>query len=135
MRLYSGRPAVLVGSVGLSIVTHVMITLCIYLIASGLPGAHPNLLAHFTIVPIANLANSIPLPGGLGGFELALDFLYRAISSTAVAPRHGFVIALAFRIVTLLIAAIGAVYYLASKREVDQMMHEAEEQELATAGA
>jgi glycosyltransferase 2 family protein len=129
MRLYSGRPAVLVASTGLSLFTHVMITICIYLIASGLPGAHPSLVAHFTIVPIANLANSVPLPGGLGGFELALNLLYRAISSVEVGSQQGFVIALAFRLVTLMIAAIGAVYYLSSKREVDQLMHEAEEEQ------
>jgi len=129
LRLYSGRPGVMFASVLLSIATHVLITLCIYLIAEGLPGAHPSALAHLTIVPIANLGNSVPLPGGLGGFELALDFLYRAISSEEVAPRHGFVIALAFRITTLLIATIGMAYYLSHKREVDEMLHEAEESE------
>jgi uncharacterized membrane protein YbhN (UPF0104 family) len=77
---------------------------------------------------MAGAFGAIPLPGGLGAFEVALDFLYRNISPESVAERQGFVIAIAYRVFTLLIASIGIGYYLASRREVQTLLREAKRQ-------
>jgi uncharacterized membrane protein YbhN (UPF0104 family) len=77
VRIYRDRP-VLMALVGISsIATHTMFVLSVFLIACGLPGEIPSLPLHFVIVNIANVANTLPLPGGIGGFEYVLDFMYR----------------------------------------------------------
>jgi hypothetical protein len=125
LRTYRRRLPVLLGTVLLSLVTHCLTVIGIFLLARGLPGDHPTLAIHFLIVPIATLAAAVPLPGGLGAFEMALDFLYRSASTADVATRQGFVIALAFLVIRLLIAAVGMVLYLASRRQVADLIKDA----------
>jgi uncharacterized membrane protein YbhN (UPF0104 family) len=129
LRMYRRQPVLLLVAMLMSLLTHTFFVFSIYLIARGLPGDEPNLGTHFVIVPIANVAGVIPLPGGMGPFEYTLDLLYRGVSSVQVAPRQGFVIALAFRVITLLIALVGVVYYLTSRREVSELLHEADGEE------
>ena len=43
-------------------------------------------------------------------------------------PGQGLVIALGYRIITVLIATVGICYYLAGRREVAQVLHEAEQE-------
>ena len=86
------------------------------------------MLTHFIIIPVAMVAGAIPLPGGLGALEYALDFLFRAVSTAAVAPNQGFIVALAYRVVQLAIASIGLGYYLAGRSDVQQLIDEANEQ-------
>lgn len=128
VRMYRKRLGLMVLVLVMSLATHSLFTFSVFLIALGLPGNEPPLGTHFVIVPIANLAGAIPLPGGMGAMEAALDALYHAVSPVSVAERQGFVIALGFRIITLLIALIGVVYYLGNRREVKQLLKEAEDQ-------
>ena len=90
-------------------------------IACGLSDTHPTAAQHLVISPIAMVANAIPLPGGLGGMEAAVNYLYRAFSTSQMPSEHGFVVALGFRFILLFIAAIGLVFYLASKREIKEL--------------
>jgi uncharacterized membrane protein YbhN (UPF0104 family) len=55
-------------------------------VSRGLPGESPSLATHVVIVPIALVANIVPLPGGLGAFEAALDYLYRSVSESGSTP-------------------------------------------------
>jgi uncharacterized membrane protein YbhN (UPF0104 family) len=126
VRMYRRRLPLLLLTLVMSLGTHVLFTLSIYLTACGLPGAHPSLGTHLVIAQIANLAGVLPLPGGLGAFEYALDYLYRAVTPAEVAARQGFVVALALLVIKLVIAAIGAVYYVAGRRQVSELIHEAE---------
>jgi uncharacterized membrane protein YbhN (UPF0104 family) len=107
----------------LSLFTHVFFALCVFMIACGLGGNHPSWGQHVVMVSIANVAGSIPVPGGLGAFEMALDFLYRRVAD--VQDSQGFVVALGFRLMTLGIALVGVVYYLSGRRELSRLMREA----------
>ena len=69
-------------------------------------------------MPIANVCGSIPLPGGLGGFEAGLYFLYQTLSPAS----HGLVVALGYRIITLVIAGIGVVVYLVSRKDIKRLL-------------
>ena len=120
--LYRRRAPIVLGLFLLSLVTHLCFSSCVYLIALGLAQPHPSFGLHFAIVPIANVAGSIPLPGGLGGFEFALDWLYRTMGPAGMADSWGFVVALGYRIVTLVIAGIGVVVYLASRKDIKRLM-------------
>jgi uncharacterized membrane protein YbhN (UPF0104 family) len=128
LRMYRRRIPVLAAVLGMSLAVHGLLAIGIYLIARGLPGQAPGFMEHLVISPLASAFGAIPLPGGLGAFEAALDFLYRRVSPESVAASQGFVIALGYRIITLLIATIGVGYYLASRREVQTALQEAKRQ-------
>lgn len=123
---YRKRPDVMILSMVMSFGVHMLNTLAVYLVATGLSVTKPDLLTHFVVVPISMLAGALPLPGGLGAFEAMLDFLYHGFSQISAATNTGFVVALGFRLITLLIAGIGIFIYLTSKREVEELVDEAE---------
>jgi uncharacterized protein (TIRG00374 family) len=127
---YRLHPGTLFYSLLLSVFIHVLLTISVFLVASGLSSVYPNLAKHFVIVPIANVANALPLPGGLGGMEAAMDFLYVSMGGGQVTKGFGLVVSLCFRLLTLVIAAIGVVLYFAQKKQVSELIHEAEEMEL-----
>lgn len=108
VELYRQRPGVLAAGLFLSVLSTLLFTLSIYLLAQFYGGSHPSLADHCIIAPISLVANAAPLPGGLGGMETMLDFLYRAFAPTQGEPPKGVVIAFAFRFILLSIAAGGA---------------------------
>ena len=115
----------------LSIGVHSLLVLSFYLISSGFPGIQPTLGHHFLIVPLSMVAAALPLPmAGLGAFEFALDQLYRAVARPLeVARGQGLLVALCYRLMTVLIAVMGTGYYLSSRREVAHVMKEAQDLE------
>ena len=128
VRLYRRSPGVLILSTILTVGVHTFTTLSIYLIARGLPGSAQSLATHFVIVPVAMVAACFPLP--MGPFEAALALLYASIpgpAGVAVTWGKGAVVALAYRILTVFVAGVGMCYYLGSRREVTEVLHEAED--------
>jgi uncharacterized protein (TIRG00374 family) len=132
LQIYRGKRGLLATAFAMSLGVHTCVALSVYLVACGLPGEIPSLGVHFVAVPIANLAALLPLPGGMGAYEYALDSLYHSLSSVAVAERQGFVVALGYRMITLVIALIGAVCYLGSRDEMSQLMKSAEQNEVTS---
>ena len=123
VRLYQSRPQVLFIALGISLVGHVGTISSFYFSAKAISGESfvPGYAQHLFFIPAAELAGIVPLtPGGVGLLEEAVNALYQlngAVDGT------GLMTCLAYRAVTLAIALIGAAYYLASRREVDQAMH------------
>lgn len=128
VRIYRRKWPVMLVAVVLSLVVQGTFAVAIYLVARGLPGQLPSLGRHFLIVPLSMVAGALPLPfAGLGAFEGALDFLYRfAAGTAAVKAGRGLIVALCFRVITVLIALIGVVYYLFGRREVTAAIREAD---------
>jgi glycosyltransferase 2 family protein len=123
--LYHGQWGVLLCCTMLSLISHSLSTLTIYSIARGLPEQQPTLSEHFVIVPLGNAAAALPLPmGALGTTEYVLDKLYQEFADSK--PGVGLMAALGYRLVTLVIAGVGACYYLASRRTVAAVLEEAE---------
>jgi uncharacterized membrane protein YbhN (UPF0104 family) len=129
LRMYRRRLPLLLLTLVMSFGTHILFATSVYLIAVGLAGAHPPLRTHYVIVPFATLAGAVPLPGGLGAFEYALDFLYRGLTSADVPARQGFIVALAFLVIKLIIATFGVVFYLSSRSQVAELMKQAEQED------
>ena len=120
--LYQTRRRVIVFTLGLSLVSHLGLLSGFYLGALALhrPEAIPGFIEHLQMVPAAELVGVlIPLPGGSGALEGAMSELYRMAGSH---PGDGLLTALAYRAVTILIALVGAGYYFASRREIDQAL-------------
>jgi glycosyltransferase 2 family protein len=81
-------------------------------------------------VPLAMLASALPVAvSGLGVFEGVLDVLYTQIGGAAVATGTGFVVGLAYRVMTIAIAIIGFGYYLANRAIVRQVMKQVSAEE------
>jgi len=118
---YRNRFGSVVAAFMLSIVVNIGFAASFYGIACGISDTHPSAAQHLVISPIAMVANAIPLPGGLGGMEAAVNYLYRAFSSASIPSEHGFVVALGFRFILLFTAGIGLIYYLGSKREIKEL--------------
>jgi len=133
---YRARPSVLVIATLASLGVHVCSTLSVYLVARGMPGHVPSLADHFIIAPLAMLAAAMPFAfGGLGAFEGAFDLLYMYVPVGAqFKGSEGLIVAFGFRVITILIALIGAVYYLLGRREVSQVWNEAQQDDGDPAG-
>jgi uncharacterized protein (TIRG00374 family) len=134
IRIYRSRPKMLALAALLSVGVHGLSSTGVYLAACGLPGDVPPLVDHFVIVPLAFVTGVLPLPGnGLGAFEYVVNFLYEQVPAGMAIPQgRGLVVALGYRAITILIALVGVAYYLASRREVVKVLHEAEAEELGS---
>jgi uncharacterized membrane protein YbhN (UPF0104 family) len=117
VRLYRNQPGVLLIGMSLSAGSTLLFAFSIYLLAVFYGGNHPSLADHCIIAPISLVANAVPLPGGLGGMETVLDFLYREFSSSQGGPPKGVAVAFAFRFIFLLMAGIGAIVWFAMGRQ------------------
>jgi uncharacterized protein (TIRG00374 family) len=129
VRLYKHKPLVLFLSSLMSIGVHCSFAVGLYLIACGLPGNHLTLADHFVVIPVSNVAGVLPLPAG--PFEAVLDSLYTVVpvAGPPIVAGQGLVVALIYRLITLLIAAFGIPYYLGNRREMAEVIHEVEDEE------
>ncbi|HUY34300.1 MAG TPA: lysylphosphatidylglycerol synthase transmembrane domain-containing protein [Pirellulales bacterium] len=133
IRLYRRRLDRLLLAGLLSLGVHSLSSLGIYLVARGLPGEVPPLADHFVIVPLAMVTGVLPLPvNGLGAFEGVVNYLYQHVPvHLAVSEGRGLAVCVGYRAITILIAMVGVGYYLASRREVVELLHQAEADEVA----
>ncbi len=125
VRLYRRQPHVLLAAAAMSVGVHSLFATGIYLIARGLPGDVLSLGTHFVVSPLSAAGGVLPLP--MGPFEFVLEFLYVHMpGQVTIAKGQGLVVALVYRLICVLIAMVGVCYYLGSRREVAEVMHEAE---------
>jgi uncharacterized membrane protein YbhN (UPF0104 family) len=105
--------------------THVLFALAYWCIARGLPTTAPPLTKMFMITPMTLAAGAIPLtPSGLGIAEGAAGKLFAA---AGYRQGDGVLVAMTYRVMTYVMVAVGAVYYLRARRSIAETMHEAEE--------
>jgi uncharacterized protein (TIRG00374 family) len=123
--VYHRRKRYMVAALAIALVTHSMVITAFWLISHGLPVYGPTFLENASIVPVGLVIGTLPLtPGGLGTLEAGLEFLF---ASVGAAEGDGTLISLTYRVMTYVLAAIGAGYYLSARKSVDRMLHEAEE--------
>lgn len=132
--LYQQKRRYLVIAVAISIVGHFGILTCFYLCAQGLQlqESAPGFWAHLLFIPGAELAGVfIPTPGGIGALEGAVQFSY-SIANQALTfstdiktvDAAGLFAAIGFRLITIVVAAIGVGYYLTARREISAALEE-----------
>jgi len=125
VRMYRDKPRRMAGIMVVSMLVHVMLAVAMFFLARGLYGVAPTLAEHFIIVPLSLIAGALPFtPAGLGSFELAMDELYRVVPVAGTSGVSGVLLALAYRLVTIAIAAIGVVYSWCGER--NEMLEPAE---------
>jgi uncharacterized protein (TIRG00374 family) len=125
MRMYRQRLAPLTLSVALSLLIHGCNCLTFYCLSMGLPAPveKPSFVDHATAALLALAAGALPV----GALEAVFNVIYRGVADPDMPGTQGFLIVLAYRLLQMCIALLGLYYYLAGRREVDQLMHEAEE--------
>jgi uncharacterized protein (TIRG00374 family) len=122
---YRSERRYLFAGIILSCGTHTIFVTSFWCIANALPVTAPSLANMFVIGPMSMAAGALPgMPGGFGVFEVALDRLFVEVGSPA---GDGIIVALTFRVMTYVMAAVGAIYYFAARKTVVEALHEAEE--------
>jgi len=125
LELYRMHKWFLISAIGLALVTHGLLITAFWSISRGLPVTGPTFTQHAVIVPLGLVVGALPAtPGGLGEAELMLEYLY---FECGAAKGDGTIVALAYRAMTYVVAALGACYYLSARRSVDRLLVEAEE--------
>lgn len=128
LQVYRGKRGMVALVATISLAVHVAFATSLYLSAAAIFPQHPTMTDHFIIVPLSLTAGALPLaPAGLGTFEAAMKILYQVIPSQG--GGDGFLVALVFRVTTIAIAAVGVVYYWLGRREVGELLREAEHEQ------
>ena len=116
----------LFAAIAIACVMHTSLVTSFWLIGQGLPILAPSFSATFLVGPLSLSAGAIPLtPAGLGTFEAAMNQLYTAVGS---APGDGLLVAICYRVMTYVVASIGALYYVTARKRVREVLHDAEEE-------
>jgi uncharacterized membrane protein YbhN (UPF0104 family) len=126
--LFQNRPGAVWRAVLLSLVAHAGLISGFWLCARWMKQAWtPDLATHFFFLPTAELFGAfVPVPAGMGALEGAVQWFYERVRPESVteeaAGAAGFLAALAFRLVTVGIAALGGGYYLTSRTDISAAM-------------
>ena len=111
---------------GMSLGVHILIALAIYFAATGLYADNAADGGYFCRQPNRVRSSALPItPGGLGSYELAMDYVYDLLSP-ADAQGRGIVVASCYRLGTFLVAAIGIVFFWLRHRELGKILQAAE---------
>jgi uncharacterized protein (TIRG00374 family) len=133
LALYQTRRLVLLSTVVISALGHFGMLSCFYFCARAIQSpAAPGYWAHLMLIPGAELfAVVLPLPGGVGALEAAVGTLYQFANEARDMPEPataamaaGVATALVYRGITIIVAAVGAGYYLIARGEVDRVTRE-----------
>jgi uncharacterized protein (TIRG00374 family) len=125
--LYRHHRGVLALSVLMTLGVHSLYTLGIYLITRGLYDPYPPLSLQFVYAPLAATTGAIPLP--LGPYEAVLDLLFVLVGLPGgghMVAGQGLVVALGYRLASLVTVTIGMVYYFSARQEFAEVLHQAE---------
>jgi uncharacterized protein (TIRG00374 family) len=141
MIIYRARRMVLFWSSVATLPVHTLLTLSIFFVASGMRFDKVSCRDYFAIYPVSGIAQTIPLPAGPA--ESGIVFFYKtawlkgnpAEDAQKTAQQQGLILALVYRLSTLLIVPIGvAYYYLGARGEVAEIIHEHEEEQEPQSG-
>ncbi len=122
--VYRSRRGYLFAGLGLALVTHCLLISAFWMISRGLPIHGPTFVQNASLVPLGLVAGAVlPTPGGIGGLEGGMEYLYTKIGA---GKGDGTIVALAYRAMTYVFAAVGAFYYFNARKKVDELLHEAE---------
>jgi len=107
--LYRNHKGCLLQCCFVTIFVHTLFGLSLYWIAAGLFLSVPNAANHIMLNCVANLTTMLPLAAG--PYEWVLEQLYQLL---AMNVGMGLVVALMYRLTTIVVAIIGMVYYYVS---------------------
>jgi uncharacterized membrane protein YbhN (UPF0104 family) len=129
LRMYRSNVGVVAVCSVLSVSVHCLLAVTYYCLARALFEAPPTVGEHFIISPLSSVAGALPIfPAGAGTLEPAMVWLYSTVPPPERAGVSGVVVALGYRLITIGIAMMGVVFYWTSRREVHELLEEAEKE-------
>ena len=130
--LYQEKRRVLVAAVVVSLAAHLSGLSAFYFCSQALQAGRevPAYSTQLLLIPAAVVVEVVvPLPGGIGALEAAVRQCYVIANHASAAPvpkklaaEAGFFTALVFRVITLLIAALGGCYYITARKELKNLL-------------
>lgn len=134
VQMYQSRPGIVLLSVLLSVISHAGLIVGFYIGGMSVEPWLPTLAQHLFFMPIAESVTAIvPVNGGVGALEYSVQqfcilFAPGANVSAETAGGAGLVTCIMYRLMTIGIAAVGILYYVSSRSEIQQTMVAAETQ-------
>lgn len=125
IRIYRHHLTQLFLSILMTFPVHILFSVGIWCIAKAIYGEVPSVWDHFVLHPVANITSMIPLP--IGPYEYVLDRLYPMMSvsdGATLQSGYGLVIALVYRLISLVIGGFAMVFYFADRTEVRQVIRQ-----------
>ena len=110
---YRNHKLALFTAGAMTFAVHGLISLSIWLIALGFYGYAPTAAEHLVLHPVANVTQLLPLAAG--PYEMVLDKMYTFFPITGHETYllgYGLLIALGYRLISVLLGGIGALFYL-----------------------
>ena len=112
----------------MSVVSHSMFTLSVYLVARAMFAHVPTLREHLILVPLGMVAGSLPLaPRRIRSLRIRDRKALRDHSGGDQHRRGRHPRGLVYRLLTILVAVMGIVVYWSSRREVQQVLDDVEQ--------
>ena len=118
VRIYRSRLDALLLALGMSLLSQTCAVTSLYCCARGLGLPHPSFGMHFVVGPIAMISGALPI----GAFEVTLCLLYRATQPNSQGEE--ILLAIAYRLIVILIALVGLTVYLATRAESASLLKE-----------
>ncbi|MDR1478967.1 MAG: flippase-like domain-containing protein [Planctomycetaceae bacterium] len=106
-----------------SLPVHLSFGMSLYFLANGIFSTVrvPDLPEHLMLYCVVNITSMIPLAAG--PFEFMMEQLYPLFGAATGA---GMVVAIAFRVIAILVAAIGIIFYFTSRAEIHEVQENLE---------
>jgi hypothetical protein len=129
--LYQKKRRVLLAAVVVSLAAHLSGLSAYYFCSQALQmgRAVPSYSTQLLVIPAAVVVEVVPLPGGLGALEWAVEQCYVTANNAAenpvsieLAEEAGLFTTLVFRVITVLIAALGGGYYITARKELKNLL-------------
>ena len=133
VQMYQGKPQIVIGSALLGLAGHLGFLWSFYLCARSLHQGQviPSFLDHVVGLPLREaLSAAIPTPGGIGPLEWAVGWFYQQAQKSlepgstqeqlATALSNGVLTALGYRLTSFVWGAVGVVYYMSSRQEIQR---------------
>jgi uncharacterized protein (TIRG00374 family) len=112
----------------MTIAVHVLFSLGIWLIALGFYGYAPTAAEHLVLHTVSNVTQLIPL--AVGPYEMILDKMYTFFpiaDHETYRQGYGLLIALGYRLISILLGGIGVLYYFFGLRTSGFRIQESED--------
>lgn len=120
LALYRKRRLWLFVVLLLGLTVHGMLAITIRWIDLAIHPETPQLTEHMIISPLASVASAAPVPGGLGTYEAAMSFLFEHLPREPTEDGQGLHVSIIYRLMTIAIAAIGAIYYFLNRDKISE---------------
>lgn len=147
IELYQGKPQVVVGAASLGLLGHFGFLAVFYFCAVAIHTGqvYPGFVDHVVGLPLPEAVSAaVPTPGGVGALEGAVRWFYQehqrsvspdsTIEQVSTAGSNGLLTALGYRITSLILGAVGVVYYFGSRGEIRKAVHDVDELEEEASG-